>query len=505
MEIVAGIAQGLSTSLAPAVLLYCLLGVMIGTAVGVLPGLGPVATISLLLPITYRLDPVASIIMLSGIYYGAMYGGSITAILVKIPGEAASIVTCIDGHEMARRGRAGPALGIAAFGSFIAGIVATCGVLVFGPPLARMALKFGPAEYTALVTLGLVLVAHVSGGSLLRSMALAGMGLWFSTVGLDPIAGSERYTFGQHYLQDGFDIAIMAMGLFGVAEVLAISERAVRASSLLAQPRGVRELLPSKADWRSSAAPIARGSLLGFFLGLLPGGGALIASFASYVTEKRLSRHPETFGTGNIAGVAGPESANNAAAQASFVPLLSLGIPSNVVMGVIMGALMIHGVVPGPMLMINQPALFWGVIVSMFVGNLMLIVLNVPLLPVFVSLLRIPQRVLSPLILVFCVVGAYSLNNNTFDVVLLAVFGVIGYLMRKVRLDPAPFMLAFVLGGLFERSLRQALLIGGGSPMIFIQKPISAVLFAAVVVLLLAPLVRLALLRSRKEAAAHAK
>lgn len=503
MDILAGLAQGLATSLAPLTLLYCLFGVIIGTAIGVLPGLGPTATISLLLPITYRLDPVVSIIMLSGIYYGAMYGGSITAILVKIPGEAASIVTCIDGHEMARRGRAGPALGISAFGSFIAGTVATCGVVVFGPLLARVALEFGPAEYTALVTLGLVLVAHVSGGSLLRAMAMAGLGLAFSTVGLDPIAGSERYTFGLHYLQDGFDIAIMAMGLFGVAEVLTIAERAVRASTLLAQPHGTRELLPSKADWRASAAPIARGSLLGFFLGLLPGGGALIASFASYAVEKRLSAHPEIFGNGAIAGVAGPESANNAAAQASFIPLLSLGIPSNVVMGVIMGALMIHGVTPGPMLMTNQPVLFWGVIVSMFVGNLMLIVLNVPLLSLFVSLLRIPHRVLSPLILVFCVVGAYSLNNSTFDVMLMAVFGVVGYVMRKVNLDPAPFMLAFVLGGLFERSLRQALLIGGGTPMIFIQKPISAALFAGVVLLLFLPLVRLALRRARASAASR--
>lgn len=501
MDIFAGLVQGLAASLAPMSLLYCLIGVVIGTVIGVLPGLGPTATISLLLPITYRLDPVASIIMLSGIYYGAMYGGSITTILIRIPGEAASIVTCIDGYEMARRGRAGPALGIAAFGSFIAGIVATCGIVVLGPLLATVALKFGPAEYTALVVLGLVLVTNVSGGSILRSLVMVGLGLWFSTVGLDPIAGTERYTFGLYYLQDGFDIAIMAMGLFGVAEVLGLAERAMKQNALVAQPRKTRDLLPSAEDWRASAAPIARGSVLGFALGLLPGGGALIASFASYVMEKRVSRHPENFGRGAIEGVAGPESANNAAAQASFIPLLSLGIPSNVVMGVIMGALMIHGLAPGPMLMQNQPRLFWGVIVSMFIGNLMLVILNVPLLPLFVSLLKIPHKVLSPLILVFCVVGAYSLNNNVFDVTLLVVFGVAGYLMRKVDLDPAPFLLAFVLGGLFERSFRQALLIGGGSPAIFLQKPISAVLLLCAAAMVLWSLFRLLSERKARPAA----
>lgn len=495
MDITSNILMGLAASVQPMTLLYCLIGVFIGTGIGVLPGLGPTATISLLLPITYRLDPVASIIMLSGIYYGAMYGSSIAAILVKIPGEASSIVTCIDGYEMARRGRAGAALGISAFGSFFAGMIATVGIMVFGPLLAGVALNFGPAEYTSLVMLGLVLVTHVSGGSVPRSHVMVGMGLWCSTVGLDPITGGDRFTFGLYYLQDGFDIAIMAMGLFGVAEVLGLAEREVSKSSLVAQPHRTRDLLPTREEWRQSVAPIGRGSVIGFLLGLLPGGGALIASFASYVIEKRISRRPEAFGTGAIEGVAGPEAANNAAAQASFIPLLSLGIPSNVVMGVMMGALMIHGVVPGPMLMVNQPTLFWAVIVSMFIGNIMLIVLNIPLLPLFVSLLKIPHRILLPLILVFCVVGAYSLNNSTFDILLLAIFGVIGYLLRKVNLDPAPFLLAFVLGGLFEKSFRQALLIGGGSPMIFLQKPISACLLAVVVVLLFLPVLRLILRR----------
>ena len=499
MDLIASLVQGFSVSLAPLNVFYCLIGVAVGTAIGVLPGLGPTATISLLLPITYRMDAVSAIIMLSGIFYGAMYGGSITSILVKIPGEAASIVTCIDGYEMARRGRAGPALGIAAFGSLIAGIFATAGLAVFGPLLAGVALQFGPAEYTALVTLGLVLVTNVSGGSPPRALLMVGLGLLCSTVGLDPIAGSERFTFGSLYLQDGFDIAIMAMGLFGVAEVLSLAERQARSSALVGQPRRIRELLPTRADWRASAAPIARGSVLGFALGLLPGGGALISSFASDVREKRLSRTPERFGKGAIEGVAGPESANNAAAQASFIPLLSLGIPSNVVMGVIMGALMIQGIPPGPMLLQNQPELFWGVITSMFVGNLLLVVLNVPLVSVFVALLRLPQSLLSGLILLFCVIGAYSLSNSVVDVAIMALFGVLGWLARKIRLDPAPFLLAFVLGGLFERSLRQALLIGGGSPVIFVTKPIAATLFAAAAVLLLWPLLRL-VLRARRGA-----
>ena len=497
MDLIGHLVDGFLVSLSPLNLLYCLIGAIVGTAVGVLPGLGPTATISLLLPITYRMDPTGSIIMLSGIYYGAMYGGSITSILIKIPGEAASIVTCIDGYEMARRGRAGPALGISAFGSFIAGIVATAGLTVFGPLLARVALQFGPAEYAALVTFGLVLITNISSASVMRSLVMVGLGLFLSTIGLDPIAGSDRFTLGQSFLRDGLQIAVMAMGLFGVAEVLGLAERDAKAAGLLARPKRWLELLPNRQDWKDSAGPIARGSVLGFLLGLLPGGGALISSFASYVLEKRVSRHPERFGKGAIEGVAGPESANNAAAQSSFIPLLSLGIPSNVVMGVIMGALMIQGIAPGPMLMQSQPTLFWGVITSMFIGNAMLIVLNVPLVGVFVKLLQIPQRMMSPLILLFCVIGAYSLNNSEQDVLMMAVFGILGYVMRKVRLDPAPLMLAFVLGSLFEGSVRQALLIGGGSPMIFLQKPIAATLFAAAALLFVVPIARYMLVRLR--------
>jgi putative tricarboxylic transport membrane protein len=490
VDVLGGLAQGFHVSLTPLNLLYCLIGVVVGTAIGVLPGLGPTATISLLLPVTYRMDPTASIIMLAGIYYGAMYGGSTTSILVKIPGEAAAIVTCLDGYEMARRGRAGAALGMAAFGSFIAGTVATAGVALFGASLASVALEFGPAEYTALVTLGLLLITFVSETPVLRSLTMVGLGLLASTVGLDPITSRERFTFGTPYLQSGLDIAVMAMGLFGVAEVLSLTERPAEQTTLVGQPRRIRELLPSADDWRRSAAPIGRGSILGFALGLLPGGGALISSFASYVLEKRLSRTPERFGKGAIEGVAGPESANNAAAQSSFVPLLSLGIPSNVVMGVIVGALMIQGIQPGPLLMQAQPELFWGVITSMFLGNAMLVVLNVPMVSLFVALLRVPQRILAPLILLFCVIGAYSLANSTIDVVTMALFGVAGYLLRKVRLDAAPFMLAFVLGGLFEKSLRQALLLGGGSPRLLVEKPIAATLFAVAALVLLSPVLR---------------
>ncbi len=490
MESLAGLAQGFGVAMTAANLLWCLVGVALGTAVGVLPGMGPTATISLLLPITYRLDATASLIMLSGIYYGAMYGGSITSILVKIPGEASSIVTCIDGHEMARRGRAGAARGSSAFGSFIAGVGATVGVALAGPPLAGLALAFGPAEYTALVLFGLVLVTQIGEGSRLRALLMAALGLLASTIGLDPISGAPRFTFGIVELQDGLDIAVLAMGLFGVAEVLALAAARDAKAQMIDGPRGLRALLPNGADWRASAAPIGRGSVLGFLLGLLPGGGALISSFASYVMERRLAKDPSRFGQGAIEGVAGPESANNAAAQASFVPLLSLGIPSNVVMGVMIGALMIQGIAPGPMLAAQRPDLFWGVIASMLLGNVMLLVLNIPLLPAFVALLRVPQRILAPLILLFCVVGAYSLQNSAFDVVMVGIFGVMGLLLRLVRLDPAPFMLAFVLGELFEKSLRQALLIGIGSPMILVQKPISATLLAMAALVLIWPTLR---------------
>jgi putative tricarboxylic transport membrane protein len=495
MDLFAQLAAGFAVSLTPINLLTCLIGVVLGTAVGVLPGLGPTATISLLLPITFRMDATASIIMVSGIYYGAMYGGSITSILVRIPGEAASMVTCIDGYQMARRGRAGAALGIAAFGSFIAGVAATLGIALVGPLLARVALAFGPAEYAALVLLGLILVTSVSDAPFMRSMIMVGLGLLAAAIGLDPITSSERFTAGNPYLQDGLGVAVLAMGLFGIAEVLTLAERRSVAGQGAHEPKRWVELLPTRTDWRESAAPITRGSVLGFALGLLPGGGALVASFASYVVEKRLARDPSRFGHGAIAGVAGPEAANNAAAQASFVPLLALGIPANVVMAVILGALMIHGIAPGPKLAQMQPQLFWGVIASMFVGNVMLVALNVPLVGLFVRLLRVPTHYLAPLIVLFCVVGAYSLRGSAVDVALMGIFGVLGWGARKIDLDPAPFLLAFVLGALFETSIRQALLIGIGNPAIFVTRPIAATLLALAALVLLWPIVRWSLRR----------
>ncbi len=484
MPLLDALTLGFATALTPANLLFCLIGVFVGTAVGVLPGLGPTATISLLLPITFQMDATASIIMLAGIYYGAMYGGSITSVLINIPGEAASIVTCIDGHRMAKQGRAGAALGMSAFGSLIAGLAAVVGIVLIGPPLARVALQFGSPERFALVVLGLLLVVFIATGSRLRGLVSALAGLILSSVGLDIVSGQQRFTFDTPYLLDGMNIVILAMGLFGIGEVLADAERRATKAELLAAPTRTRELLPTRDDWRRSAAPIGRGTVLGFVLGLLPGGGGLISPFASYLLEKRLSRTPERFGQGAIEGVAGPESANNAAVQASFVPLLNLGIPTGAVMGVVLGALMIHGIAPGPRLYVERPELFWGVIASMVVGNLMLIVLNVPLIGLFVRLLRVPAGILSPLIVFTCIVGAYSINNTPLDVVAMLVAGVAGWLMRKARFEAAPLIVAFVLGTMFESSLHQSLAMGYGSAWILIERPVSATLLgiAALVV-----------------------
>jgi putative tricarboxylic transport membrane protein len=490
MELFENLALGFNLSLAPMNVLYCVIGVALGTAVGVLPGLGPTATISMLLPITFRMDMTSAVIMLSGIYYGSMYGGSITSILVNIPGEASCVVTCIDGYQMARKGRAGAALGISAFGSFIGGTLAIIGLTIVAAPMAKFALSFGPPEFTSLVILGLTLVTYLSQKSVMKSFMIAIVGLLLACVGLDPIFGIERFTFGSQTLSDGMDVAIMCMGLFGIAEVLSMAEVPSEQADFMKNPTRLRDLLPNKKDWKDSSGPIFRGSILGFFLGLLPGGGGLIASFTSYALEKKLSRHPEKFGSGTIEGVAGPETANNAGAQAAFVPLLSLGIPSNVVTAVIMGALMIQGITPGPMLYKEHTAMFWGVITSMYIGNLFLVLLNVPLISVFVAILRIPYSILSPLIILFCFIGAYSFNNNPVDVMVMSILGLIGYLMRKIDLDAAPLLLAFVLGGILERSLRQSLLISLGSPLIFFTRPISAALLILAIVLLAIPTVR---------------
>jgi putative tricarboxylic transport membrane protein len=486
MEILQGVLHGFHVALQPINLFYCFLGVFIGTLVGVLPGLGPAAAIALLLPSTFALSPVASIIMLAGIYYGAMYGGSTTSILVNIPGEAASVVTCLDGHAMARQGRAGPALGISAFGSFIAGTLSVILLTFLAPLLMTVALSFGPPENFSLMVLGTTLVTYFAHGSMLKALMMALLGVLIGSVGVDSISGRYRFTFGIPTLMDGVGLVPVIMGLFGISEVLQNLERLAPERMIYAAP--AKGLLPSREDWRRSAMPIARGSLLGFFLGILPGAGAIIASFASYATEKRVSKHPEKFGSGMIEGVAGPEAANNAAAGGAFIPLLTLGIPANAVMAILLGALLIHGLQPGPLLVKQAPDLFWGFITSMYIGNVMLLVLNLPLIGLWALLLRVPYAVLFPFILLFCLIGSYSLNNNIGDGIVMWVFGVLGYLMRKFDYEGAPLVLAMVIGPMMEEALRQSLILSAGSFAIFFARPISAGFILAAALLLVLPL-----------------
>jgi putative tricarboxylic transport membrane protein len=486
MDFFGSALYGLSVSLQPFNLLACFIGVFIGTLIGVLPGIGSVATMSLLFPVTYAMSPTSSIIMMAGIYYGAMYGGSTTSILVNIPGEAASVVTCLDGYQMARQGRAGPALGIAAFGSFIAGTLSVIGIMLVGPPLARVAVRFGPPEIFSLLILGFTMVTYLTSGSKLKAAAMAVLGLFLGTVGLDPILATPRLTYGSLTLMDGIGLVPMIMGLFGVAEVLLNIELYLQQEVFKTNIRG---LFPSKQDWRDSAAPIARGSLLGFLLGILPGMGSIIPSFLSYALERRLSGYPEKFGGGAIEGVAGPESANNAATGGSMIPLLTLGIPANVVMAVLMGAFLIHGVQPGPLLIKEHPEIFWGVVTSMYVGNAMLLVLNLPLIGLWIQLLKVPYRILFPLILLFCMIGVYSISSNIWDIVIMLIFGVLGYLMKKLEYEPVPLVLAFVLGRMLEESLRQSLVLSRGSLMIFVSRPISAAFLVAAAVLVVAPFI----------------
>jgi putative tricarboxylic transport membrane protein len=462
-------------------LFFCFLGALLGTLVGVLPGIGPVGAIAILLPITFKIPATGAIIMLAGLYYGAMYGGSTTSILVNIPGEAASVVTCMDGYQMALQGRAGAALGIAAFGSFIASTVGVIGLMLFAVPMSRMALKFGPHEYFALIVLGLTFVIYLSHGSMLKALMMCCLGLMLSTVGLDPITAAPRMTLGLLELYDGISIAPVAMGLFGIGEVLVNIERTTGTELIKTKIKG---LFPSKRDWLASRWALARGTLVGFFLGVLPGGGHVVASFLSYGLEKRLSKHPERFGKGVIEGVAAPESANNAAATSSFIPLLTLGIPPNISLSILFGAFLIHGITPGPFLIRNHPDVFWGVLSSMYVGNVMLLVLNLPLIPLWVQVLKIPDKYLYPLILLFCLIGAYSMRNNVFDIHVMIIFGLLGYGFRKFEYEGAPLVLAFVLGPLLDLNLRQALLTSGGSFIAFFTHPISAaVLTLAMVVM----------------------
>jgi putative tricarboxylic transport membrane protein len=467
-------------------LFYCFIGVVIGTLIGVLPGLGPTATISLLLPSTYHISPVSAIIMLSGIYYGAMYGGSITSILVNIPGEAASVVTCLDGYAMARKGRAGPALGISAFGSFIAGTLATILIMLVAPPLAGFALKFGPPEYFSLMFLGLAVVTYLASGSMLKAMMMACLGTFLGTVGTDVISGLERFTYHNYTLMDGLGLIPVIMGLFGISEVFMNIDSPSKQEIYNTR---ISNLLPSLQDWKDSIMPIFRGSFLGFFLGILPGGGAVIASFGAYALEKRISKHPEKFGTGVIEGVASPEAANNSASQGAFIPLLTLGIPANVVMAILLGALLIYNITPGPLLIKNHPDLFWGVVGSMYVGNVMLLILNVPLIGIWVKILKVPYPILFPLILLFCLIGVYSVNNSIEEIVIMVFFGLIGYLMKKFDYEAAPLILAFVLSPMLENALRQSLLMSQGRFSIFFNRPISLVLIVGALLLLIFPLI----------------
>ncbi len=488
MEVLNQLGTGFQVALMPMNLFYCFMGCLIGTMVGVLPGLGPTAAMSLLLPATFHVPPVSAIIMLAGIYYGAMYGGSTTSILVNIPGEAASVVTCLDGYRMARAGRAGAALGMAAFGSFIAGTVGILGLTLVAPPLVGFALRFGPPEYFALMCLGMVVLTFLSSSSMLRALMMACFGLIVGTVGQDVVSGSSRFTFGIMELMDGVGLIPVVMGLFGISEILLNLETKIDTDVFQTKVKG---LLPTLEDWVRCKWALVRGTVIGFFLGILPGGGAILASFVSYAVEKRFSPRGDQFGTGMIEGVAAPESANNAAAQAAFIPLLTLGLPANVVMAMLLGALIIHGVTPGPLLMTQHSEVFWGVVASMYIGNAMLLVLNLPLIGMWVQFLRVPYPVMMPLIVLFCLVGSYTVGNSVMDVFFMLVFGVIGYLMKKLKYEAPPFILAFVLGPLLEYSLKQSLIISKGSFGIFVTRPISAVCLGIALILLLIPLVPL--------------
>ncbi len=482
MDLLANLAVGFGVAFTFQNLLYAFFGVLLGTLIGVLPGIGPVPTIAMLLPITYALPPVSAIIMLAGIYYGAQYGGSTTAILVNLPGESSSVVTCIDGYQMARRGKAGKALSVAAIGSFIAGSVATLVVAAFAPPLAEFALKFGPAEYFSLMVLGLLAAVVLASGSLLKAIAMIVLGLLLGIIGTDVNSGLQRFTFGVPELSDGIGFVVVAMGLFGFAEIIVNLEQKEHrevftdnVSGLWLKWREFKEALPA----------ILRGTGIGSTLGILPGGGAMLSAFAAYTLEKKIAKDPSRFGKGAIEGVAGPESANNAGAQTSFIPLLTLGIPPNAVMALMVGAMTIHSIQPGPQVMTSNPQLFWGLIASMWIGNVMLVILNLPMIGIWVKLLKVPYRLLYPAILLFCCIGVYSLQNNVFDVLMTAIFGVLGWVFVKLECEPAPLLLGFILGPLMEENLRRALLLSRGDPTVFFTRPLSLGMLVAAGLLML--------------------
>jgi len=475
------LALGFSVALRPDILWFAFIGCLVGTLVGMLPGIGPLAGISILLPLTFGLDATKAIVMLAGIYYGSQYGGSTTSILMRIPGEASSVMTCIDGHAMAKKGRAGAALCIAAVGSFVAGTFGIVMLTLIAPPLATFALRFGPPEYTALLVLGLIFLAYMSTTSLIRTLLMAAIGLLLGTIGIDVMTGHFRFSFGIAELGDGIGIVPVAVGLFGLGELLATPSRQVAADIM--RPK-LRELLPTREEWRQSTAPIARGSVLGFMIGIIPGSAHIIASFMSYAVERKVSKTPEEFGKGAVAGVAGPESANNSASTGAFVPMLALGIPTGPVTAVLIAALLIHGVPPGPTLVNDHPNVFWGFVASMYVGNLMLLLLNLPLVGLFVNLLRIPYAYLYPLIIMFCVIGVYEVNHSIVDVWIMLIMGVVGYCIKKFGFDPAPLVLGLVIAPIFEMSLRQSLIMSDGTWLIFLQRPIAAILLAICLLML---------------------
>lgn len=476
MDIFSGLINGFSIALTPINVLFAFLGALIGTAVGVLPGLGPAATIALLMPAIYAIDaPVTAIILMAGIFYGSMYGGSTTSILLNLPGEAASVVTCIDGYQMALKGRAGAALGIAAIGSFIAGTAGVLGMTLFAPVIAGFALSFGPPEKFCLAVVGLLMAVTLSGASVVKGLVMMALGLLLASVGLDPISGKTRFSFGIIELQSGFDFVTLAMGLFGLGEIFSGLESAVKTEIVTTK---VGQVWPTMKDWVASRMAILRGTLIGFFIGVIPGGGAVISSLVSYAVEKRVSKRPEEFGHGAIEGVAGPESANNAASSSSFIPLLTLGIPGNASIAMIFASLLIKGITPGPFLIVEHPEVFWGVIASMYIGNVMLLVLNLPLVGVWAQLLRVPFGIMAPVIILFTAIGSYSIQGQVFDIYSLVGFGLFGYLARKLKFEAGPMVLAFVLGPMIEASMRQSLLMSGGSFSIFVTRPISLALLA---------------------------
>ena len=482
MDALTHLLLGFSTAFTSTNLSSCFIGVLIGTLIGVLPGIGPVGTMAILLPITFSMGPIPAIIMLCGIFYGAQYGGSTTSILVNIPGEVGSIVTCMDGYQMAKKGRAGPALGISAMGSFIGGTLSIVGLMLLTPALAKLAIGFGPPELFSLVILGLMMVSTIGRGSVVKSLIMTILGIFISTIGRESIKGFSRFTLGSFTLSDGVGLVPVAVGMFGIAELLTnieeIPEQQVFKTSL-------RTLFPNLKDWHDSFWPMIRGTVVGFFLGILPGAGTVVTTFFSYGLEKRLSKHPEKFGTGVIQGVAGPETANNAATSGSMVPLLGLGVPPHVTMAMLLGAFIIHGIQPGPFFITEHPDIFWSVIASMYIGNVMLLILNLPLIGIWVQILKIPYRLLFPLIIIFCYVGVYSLNNNFYELLIMIFFGFIGYLLRKIEYDAGPFLLAMVLGPMVETSFCQSMAISQGNIAIFFQRPISAGLLILVIMILL--------------------